>query len=374
MTDPTVTQQTVTQQTVPNPAASVQARRGGRRGRPRSAWVTTSVGLTVALALGVVLSVALGTGSLGGSAPTSTGSAMSMGDVLLAVVGRGDEDARWVVMTLRMPRAIAGALVGAALGVSGAILQSVSRNVLASPDIVGFSAGAATGGLLQILIFDAGPFAVAVGAVLGGLVTAALVLLVSRRAGSSGTRLVLVGVGVGALLTAANSLMLTRAEAGQALSAAVWLAGSLNVRTWVYVLPAALALAVVIPLVALRARAMTLMELGDDTATALGVDVRRCRTQLVALSVVLVAVAVSVAGPIGFVALAAPQIGRRLARSPSVALVPAGLAGAVLLVGGDVLAMRVIAPQQLPVGIVTAALGGLYLVWLLSAQWRSGRG
>lgn len=344
--------------TAPAPEPPAAPRRGRRL---RRAWVATTLCLLLALAAAVITSVAVGTGY-----------PITPGAVVGAVLGLGDPDARWVVMTLRMPRAIAGALVGVALGISGALLQSMSRNVLASPDIIGFSAGAATGGLLQILVLDAGPVAVAVGSVVGGFATAAVVLLVSRRAG--GGRLVLVGVGVGALLTAANALMLTRAEAGRALSAAVWLTGSLNVRTWEYVVPAAIALAMVIPLVALGARPMRLMELGDDTATALGVDVRRIRPCLVALAVALVAVAVSVAGPIGFVALAAPQIGRRLARSPSMVLVPAALVGAVLLVGGDVLAMRLIAPAQLPVGIVTAAVGGLYLAWLLSVQWRAGRG
>ncbi len=326
-------------------------------------WIAVSLVLLAGIAVLMVLSIAVGTGYP--IPPT---------EVVRSVFGGGDEDARWVVFTLRMPRTIAAALVGAALGVSGGILQGLSRNVLASPDLIGFSAGAATGGLIQILVLDAGPLAVAIGAVLGGLGTAALVLLLSRRAGSGGTRLVLIGVGMGALLTAVNGFLLTRADAGEALSAAVWLTGSLNVRTWAYVVPAAIVLGLTVPFVVALSRPLRMLELGDDTAIALGVSVRRARPMLVALSVLLVAVAVAVAVAVGVVALAAPQIARRLARSPSMVLVPAGLLGALLLVGSDVIAMRVIAPAQLPVGIVTAAVGGLYLVWLLSAQWRAGRG
>lgn len=264
---------------------------GSPRRRLRAGYLLASLLLVILVAVLMVASVAVGTGY-----------PIPPGQVLRAVFGLGDEDARWVVMTLRMPRAVAAALVGAALGLSGAMLQSLSRNVLASPDIVGFSAGAATGGLVQILVFDTGPVAVAVGAVLGGLGTAAGVLFLSRRAGSTGSRLVLIGVGIGALLTALNSFLLTRAEAGQALSAAVWLTGSLNVRTWGYVVPAALVLGLLLPVIAVCARPLRMMELGDDTSRALGVGVDRLRPLLVTVSVVLVAMAVAVAGPVGFVA------------------------------------------------------------------------
>lgn len=292
--------------------------------------------------------------------------------VLAALVGRADPSTTWVLTTLRLPRVLAAGLVGAALAVSGAILQSSTRNVLASPDIIGFTAGAATGGLLTILVFDGGPALIAVGAMVGGLGTAALVLRVAGQ--GRGNLLVLVGVGVGALLTATNSFLITRAELGQALSAAVWLTGSLNVRTWSYVVPLAAALLVLTPVLVLLARPMRLLELGDDTASALGVPTARTRRALVVCAVALMGAAVSVAGPIGFVALAAPQIGRRLVAAPGMVLLPAALVGAVLLIVSDLIAMRLFAPAQLPVGVVTAAVGGCYLVWLLAREWRRGHG
>ena len=328
--------------------------------RPRSV-LTCVVLLAATLAVAVV---SLGTGEY----------PVPPGEVVRALLGRADADATWVVTTLRLPRAVAAILVGAALGVAGGIVQGVARNPLASPDIVGFTTGSATGALLQILVLGGGPVAIASGAVGGGLATAALVIALTWRAGADGYRLILVGVGVGAILVSVNAYLLTRADAGAALSAAVWLTGSLNVRTWDYVVPLAAALAVLLPVAAALARPLRTMELGDDTATGLGVAVGRIRPLLVAVAVALTGAAVATAGPIGFVALAAPQLARRLARTPGVAPAPAACMGALLVVASDLVAQRLLAPVLLPVGIVTAGLGGGYLVFLLVSEWRRRRG
>jgi len=324
------------------------------------------------LAVGVVLAVAL----LATSAVTlSTGDyPVPLRDLIGSLLGHGDPASDFIVITLRLPRLLAGLLVGAALGVSGALLQSLSGNPLGSPDIVGFTSGAATGALVVIIVTGGDLRAISVGAVTGGVAAAVLVYLLALRGGSPGLRLILVGIGVSAMLVAANYYLITRARLETALAAQVWLTGSLNGRGWEQVRPALVAVGVLLPAALAYGRRLALLELGDDAAAALGVPVRRTRLLLVGVSVALAAVATAAAGPIVFVALAAPHLARRLARSAAPTILPAALLGALLLVGGDLLTQRAFGTRQLPVGITTGALGGLYLAWLLVHEWRRGRG
>ncbi|MFB6893322.1 FecCD family ABC transporter permease [Kitasatospora sp. NPDC056327] len=323
--------------------------------------VLTTAGLAVALL--VVAVATLGTGDYQVSPP----------DVVRALLGDGTRATDYVVNTLRLPRLLVGIVTGAALGLSGAVFQSLARNPLGSPDLIGFETGAATGALLQILVFGGGAFAVAAGAVGGGFATALVVYLLAYRRGVQGARLIVVGIAAGALLSAVNAYLMTEASLDEAHAASVWLTGSLNGRGWTQLVPAALAVGLLLPVVLPLGRHLRLMEAGDDSAKALGVPVERSRLVLVVTAVLLSAVATATAGPIGFVALAAPQLARRLARAPGVALLPSALMGSVLLCLSDLAAQRVVAPVQLPVGILTAAIGGLYLVWLLAHEWRSGR-
>lgn len=274
------------------------------------------------------------------------------------------------VVDLRAPRVVLAVLVGIALGVSGAIFQSVTGNPLGSPDITGFSVGAATGALLQILLFQGGPVAIALGAVGGGLATGAVVYFLARTRGMSGTRFVLVGIGVSFILQGVNSLLVVQADLTSAQTAAQWLAGSLNATTWgeTYAMLAVVILA--IPACVLLTGPMNMMESRDELAVGLGVNVARRRRELLAVGVVLVAVSVAATGPIAFVALAAPQVARRIAKGPSASLGLAGLTGAVLVVASDIAAQRLFAPTQLPVGVITGSLGGAYLIWLLIREWR----
>lgn len=295
-------------------------------------------------------------------------------DVVRTLAGAGTPATEYIVNTLRLPRLLVGIVVGLALGVSGAIFQSLARNPLGSPDIVGFETGAATGALSQILVFGGGPFAVAASAVLGGLATALVVYALSSTRGSvQGYRLILVGIAAGALLSSINSYLMIKASIDEAQAAAVWLIGSLNGRGWDQLLPAAVAVAVLLPISLLLGPHLRMMETGDASAKALGVPVERSRLALVILAVLLCATATAAAGPIAFVALAAPQLARRVTRSAGVTLLPAALMGALLLTVSDFAAQRVLAPIQLPVGIMTAAIGGLYLMWLLTHEWRAGR-
>jgi len=297
------------------------------------------------------------------------------GDALAALVGSGDDRlARVFVQDVRLPRAVAAVVVGLALGASGAIFQSVSGNPLGSPDIIGFTVGSATGALVSIIIFGGTPTQVALGALAGGAATALVVHLLATRGGVvAGYQLVLVGVGAGAILSAVNTLLIVRTSLPAAQAAAQWLAGSLNAMTWSVVALAGPVCALLCLLALLLSRPLTVSALGDEAGAALGIRPQRVRTAAVAVAVALVSLATAVAGPIAFVALAAPQLGHRLVRTSGPHLTTSMAMGAALVLACDQVAQRLFAPVQLPVGVVTGSLGGLYLIWLLAHNARTRR-
>ncbi len=298
---------------------------------------------------------------------------LSVGEVVGALTGRGDAGTEFIVTTLRLPRLLTGLLVGGALGASGAILQRLTRNPLGSPDFIGFTYGSATGALLVIILVHGGMVEIAAGALLGGLAAAVAIYTLAFTGGVQGFRLVLIGIGLSSVLLSANHYLITRATLQDALAAQVWLTGSLNGRRWEHVWAMAAAVGLLLPLALYYGRRLALLEMGDDAARALGVPTERTRLVLILVSVALAATATAAAGPIAFVALAAPQIARGLTRSPGPGLVPAAVTGALLLVASDFGVQRAWGAAQLPVGIATGAIGGLYLAWLLAHEWREGR-
>ncbi|MFD5058917.1 MULTISPECIES: FecCD family ABC transporter permease [unclassified Streptomyces] len=299
--------------------------------------------------------------------------AMTPGEVVSTLFGHGTFQQEFIVTDLRLPRVLVGLLVGAALGVGGAVFQTVSRNPLGSPDVLGFGQGATVGALMVIVLSQGGAAAVAGGAVVGGLVTGVVVYLVAWKRGMHGYRLVLVGIGSAAMLTAAAQYLITKANLVDATRAVVWMTGSLDGRDWAQVWPLLVVCGLLIPLVLGHGRALRMMEMGDDAAYALGVRVERTRLVLMGCAVLLVAVATAAAGPITFVSLSAPQLARRLTRSPGPNLAPAAFMGAALLLVADWIAMDAFGDRQLPVGVVTGVLGGCYLLWLLVSERRAGR-
>lgn len=265
----------------------------------------------------------------------------------------------------RAARIVAALLVGAALGLSGAIFQVISGNALGSPDIIGFTNGAATGALLQIIVFNSGPVEVALGAVVGGLATSVLVWLLTRRTGLHGFRLVLVGIGVGSTLAAFNSLLVVRASLTQAQTAASWLAGSLNDITWERTYALLGLLLVVTPLLLMLVRPLGAIRFGDQVASGLGVSVNAYRVAALFIGVLLVSLATATTGPIAFVALAAPHIAKTLARSGGVGFTSAALMGALMVLGSDLIGRFAVPGRIIQVGAVTGAIGGLYLIYLI---------
>ncbi|MEU8844187.1 iron chelate uptake ABC transporter family permease subunit [Streptomyces roseus] len=294
-------------------------------------------------------------------------------DVVQTLLGNGTPANDFVVNDLRLPRVVVALLVGAALGMAGAVFQSVSRNPLGSPDLLGFGYGSAVGALVVIVLFKGGATEVSAGALVGGLLTGVLVYLLSYRRGIHGYRLVLVGIGASAMLVAVINYLLTKAQLVEATRAMVWLTGSLAGRDWSQVWPLLAVCAVLFPLVLGQGRALRMMEMGDDAAYALGVRVERTRMLLMLAAVLLTTAAAAAAGPISFVALAAPQLARRLTRSPGSNLLTGALMGSVLLLVSDWASQRAFGADQLPVGVVTGLVGGVYLLWLLVTERKAGR-
>ncbi|MFJ2774247.1 FecCD family ABC transporter permease [Streptomyces sp. NPDC087300] len=294
-------------------------------------------------------------------------------DVVRTLLGNGDAGQEFIINELRLPRVLVGLLVGAALGLGGALFQSIARNPLGSPDVLGLGQGSTAGALTMIVLFQGSAVEVAGGALVGGLVTGLAIYLLAWKRGVHGYRLVLVGIGVSAFMTAVNGYLLTKADFVDAARAVVWMTGSLNGRDWAQVWPLLALCAVLVPVVLVYGRPLRMLEMGDDVANALGVRVERTRFVLLIVSVLLTAAATAAAGPVAFVALTAPQLARRLTRSPGPNLMPAMFMGATLLIVADWASQRAFGADQLPVGVVTGVLGGGYLLWLLVTQRKAGR-
>jgi iron complex transport system permease protein len=243
------------------------------------------------------------------------------------------------------------------------VLQRVARNPLVSPDVIGVGAGASAGAVVMIVVVGAGATGVVAGALTGAVAAAVTVYAIGARGGAY--RLVLVGIGVTALANAAASFLLTRSDRYAAKQAATWLVGDVAGRSWPDVLTVGAGLALGAPVVLALARHLRLLELGDDVARALDGRIGAARTALVASAVGLTALATAAAGPIGFVALVAPQIVRRLLPARAAGLLPASGVGALVVAGADLAARRLFSPDELPAGVLTAAVGAPVLLYLL---------
>ncbi|MGH2380633.1 MAG: FecCD family ABC transporter permease, partial [Candidatus Limnocylindria bacterium] len=335
--------------------------------------VRPAISLRVGLGSVVVLLAAVA-GSIGFFA-VGVGSGdfpLTLAEVLTILAGGGDETSRFVVWTLRLPRLLDAVLVGAALAVSGAIFQALTRNPLVAPDIIGVNGGAALAAVALIIL--GGPAAlIAPTAFAGGLAAAIVVYVLAWRHGLSSYRLVLVGIGVSAVATAGIGFLLTRGEIWEVQRATIWLIGSLYATDWGDVALMAGTLAVLLPVTFLLGRELGVLQLGDDAAAGMGVRVEYTRLLLVVVAVGLAAISVTVAGPIAFVAFIAPHLARRLARTSGASVIPAAAAiGALLTIAADIVARRIVDPAELPVGILTVLLGAPYFLWLLARASRLG--
>ncbi|MYX33918.1 MULTISPECIES: iron chelate uptake ABC transporter family permease subunit [unclassified Streptomyces] len=342
------------------PAGHAVLRRGRGSLLVHRRAVLVAVVLAVLLAAAVVVYLCVGE------------SFVSPVEVVNVLLGRPSPD-QLVVGTLRLPRLVVGLLAGLAFGVAGALVQTVARNPLASPDVIGVThgAGAATVAAMSfgLVSYTALPYV----SIAGGLAAALLVYMFAWRRGLHASRFVLVGIGVSVALGSLTQLFLTKGDFLVAQQAKVWLTGSLNSRGYDQAAPLATVLLLAVPAALWAARAQRGASLDDDTALALGIRLDRVRLGLTALGIVLASVATGATGPVDFVALLAPQIARRLTRTAQIPLLSSALTGALVVVVADLLARRLFSPVELPVGVLTAAVGAPYLMWLI-ARTRSRSG
>ncbi|WP_240487309.1 FecCD family ABC transporter permease [Actinomadura flavalba] len=318
-------------------------------------------GLVVAVALLGVAGVAVFSGSLD----------IAPARVLAALAGDGTRVETLVVVDRRLARTLAAVLVGFALGCAGALTQSITRNPIASPDILGVTTGAGFFAVLLIThpaLLPGGSAMLAAAAITGGLVTTGGILALSWRAGFDGLRLILVGISVNAIGMAGVSWLLLRTDIDQAAVAMRWLTGSLSgarmpdvLLLAPFVLAAGLACAYL-------ARDLAALRLGRSVAPALGTAPGRTEALALLVAVVLASGATAVAGPVAFAAFVAPQAAMRLFGTAGPPPLAGGLTGALLILAADLTAQRL--PAELPVGVVTAVVGAPFLLYLLHRHRR----
>lgn len=322
------------------------------------------IGVLTALAIVVAgLSLAIGAYTL------------SVPDLLLTLFGQGAGSDNVIVFRLRLPRVALAILAGAAFAIAGALFQSLLRNALASPDIIGISGGASVAAAAAILLFGASGAVVSLSAFGGALVVAAAIYLLAWRNGVSGYRFVLIGVGIAFLVQSVLGFLLTRGDVRAVSQALVWMVGGVGGAQWNEIAVLASGLVVLLPVVAVFAGRLRILQLGDEAAGGLGVGVERTRLVLLLVAVGLCALATAFVGPIAFVAFVSAPIARRLVGNGSLALIPSALVGVVLVLSADFVAQHALPGElQVPAGIITGIIGAPYLLWLLATANRGDRG
>lgn len=315
--------------------------------------VLAALGLAALGLLAVVISAYAGQSDLGVSR------------TFQAVLGQGDRFDVLLVQKFRLGRITAGLVAGAALGLAGCLTQTLARNRLATPELLGVNDGATAAVLFSVTVSATGTFGAWWAGPLGALVAVLLVTAVSGGLGQRGYRVLVVGLAMSALASAVTQVIISRRSLNSASSLYVWTSGSLNGRSYSVALPVLAGLCVLVPLALVAARHLAVLRFDDSTASSLGAGPGRVRVLCMLLAVALAGLAVGICGPVGFVALASPVIASRLAGPLRVPLIGSMLTGAVLVVVADTLGRIVFPGTELPVGVVTTVLGGPFLLWVL---------
>lgn len=295
---------------------------------------------------------------------------LSLEQLSSVVMGTLDPVSEIVLMDYRLPRILTAILVGISFAIAGAIFQTLMRNPLASPDVIGFSAGAGVGALASLFFATGIPLIYA--AIAGGLITALFVMLMSWQSGISAYRLILIGIGTNFVLTAVLDLMLSRIDLNQAVEMSKWLAGTLDNGSWSDVVHLLIGLLVLLPVSYWLQFSLDRLSLGQDIATALGIRITAASLALIATGVALTALAVTSAGPLPFIAFVSGPIAKRLVNSSDSVLFTAALVGALVTLTADILARYLGGWISIPTGVFTAFIGAPYLLWLLINQIRRG--
>jgi iron complex transport system permease protein len=289
---------------------------------------------------------------------------LSFADVVRATLGQGSDDTELIVRTLRLPRILVAVLVGAALAISGTVFQGLARNPLVSPDIIGINGGATLAAVI-VLILGFGATLVPLAAFGGAVLTATVIYALSWKRGVSMDRLILVGIGVGSILGAGITYMTVKFPIEITRPAIVWSMGSIYGSQWRDVRLLVFTLAIMLPIAIVLMENMRMLQFGDTVTRSLGVPLERTRLLLIVVACAFAAVAVAIAGPIGFVALIIPHMARMLLGPPTGSvLVFTALLGSIMLLASDIVAQHAL-PAVLPAGVVTGAVGAPYFLYLL---------
>ncbi|MBY6538464.1 iron ABC transporter permease [Rhodococcus sp. BP-349] len=292
-------------------------------------------------------------------------------DVLDVVLGQDVPGASYTVGRLRLPRAVLAVAAGLCFGIAGVTFQTMLRNPLASPDVIGISAGAGAAATFAIVTLSWTSTQVSAFAIVSGLAVALVIYVLSFEDGVVGTRLILIGIGIAAVLESATAYILSRAAEWDLQEATRWLTGSLNGSSWDAAVPVLLAAVILTPVLMLLDRDLAITRLGDDMAPALGVRVSRTRLLAIVAATGLIAFATAATGPIAFVAFLSGPIAARIVGPGASLLVPSALVGALLVLVADFCGQYAF-DTRYPVGIVTGVLGAPYLVYLIARSHRGG--
>ncbi|SBV97972.1 Iron ABC transporter permease [uncultured Eubacteriales bacterium] len=292
-------------------------------------------------------------------------------DVVRALSGEQMQGVSFAVNTIRLPRMLAGLFSGFAFGLAGSVFQTLLRNPLANPNIIGITSGSSAAAVFSIVVLQASGAVTSALSVAGGLATVLVTYILTGSKRFSGGRLILIGLGLQAMLNALISWLLLISSESNVPAALRWLSGSLNGSQMEGLAPIVSATLLLTPVVVFFGRDLSMLELGEDSALSLGVHTGRTRVLLIVSSVFLVAIATAATGPISFISFLACPIAKRLVGGGCSHTVPAGLFGAVLVLSADLFGQFAF-ETRFPVGVITGILGAPYLIFLLIKMNRNG--
>lgn len=292
-------------------------------------------------------------------------------DVVGVLLGEQVKGASFAVETIRFPRMVAGVFAGFAFGVAGHVFQTMLRNPLANPNVIGITAGSSAAAVFCIIVLQASNAVVSIASILGGLATVLIIFFLSKGSSFSIGRLILIGIGIQAMLNAVISYLLLIGQEHDIPTAMRWLSGSLNGAKVEELYPLMLAVLFFTPILIVFGKRLEMLELGEQAATSLGVDTNKTRLVLIISSVLMISLATAATGPIAFISFLAGPIAKRLVGVGFSSLIPAGLVGIILVLASDLIGQFAFVARY-PVGVITGILGAPYLIYLLIRMNRKG--
>jgi iron complex transport system permease protein len=292
-------------------------------------------------------------------------------DVISVLLGEKVKGASFAVGTIRFPRMVAGVFAGFAFGIAGTVFQTMLRNPLANPNVIGITAGSSAAAVFCIIVLQASNTVISIASVVGGLATVLVIFTLSKGTSFSIGRLILIGIGIQAILNAVISYLLLIGQQHDVPTAMRWLSGSLNGAKMGNIYPLIITVLIFSPIVIALGKRLDMLELGEQAATSLGVNTDKTRLTLIISSVLIIALATATTGPIAFVAFLSGPIAKRLVGVGFSNIIPAGLVGIILVLASDLIGQFAFVARY-PVGVITGILGAPYLIYLLIRMNRKG--